>query len=100
MTTGAVPAGLATDVSNTIALGGTAQPLVGGNGARKGLSVLNLSAADLFINEMGTAAATGSSIKIPSGQEYVFAPSFGYVPVSAISIFGATTGQAFAAREW
>jgi hypothetical protein len=83
--------------SGTITAGGTAQALAPAWPARKGCLVQNLSAGDLWISEVGTAAATQPSIKVPAGSQYLC-----MVPASgqALSIFGATTAQAFAAREW
>lgn len=93
-----VAKGTLTDRSGTITTGGTAQQLAAANASRAGFSVQNLSSADLWINTLGTAAASQPSIKLASGV-YFETPA-GYGAVGAISIFGATTGQAFAAREW
>ena len=91
------PNGLA-DRSGTIALGGTAQVLMAKNGGRRGFWIQNLSAGDLYINETGAAAASAPSIRIASGALYESIRNA--CPQTAISIFGATTGQAFSAREW
>lgn len=90
--------GLQTSRSGTIATGATAQSLMAVNSARRGFWVQNLSAGDLWISDVGTAAATQPSINIPPGALYE-APRDA-VPTTAISIYGATTGQAFSAREW
>ena len=87
-----------TDKSSTVATGGVAQTLMAANTVRRGFWVQNVSTSDLYINDQGDAAATGASLKIPSGALYE-CPSHA-VPTSAISIYGATTAQAFAAREW
>lgn len=87
-----------TDRSGTVTSGGTAQTLMAANSARKGWWVHNLSTGDLYVNDVGTATTAGSSIKVPSGALYE-PPMFG-VSTGAISIYGATTSQAFAAREW
>ena len=88
-----------TDRSGTITTGGTAQQLMPANDARVGFWVQNLSSGDLWINELGgTAAASQPSIKIPSGSLYE--SQRGEPCPYAISIFGATTGQAFTARGW
>jgi hypothetical protein len=84
--------------SGTITTGGTAQVLAAANSSRRGFSLLNLSSGDIWINELGTAAASQPSIKIVSGA-YFETPA-GYGSVGVISVFGATTGQAFSAREW
>jgi hypothetical protein len=69
------------------------------NANRIGYWIQNNSAGDLWINEIGgTAAASQPSIKIVSGALYE-SPVTG-CPVGAISIYGATTSQAFTAREW
>lgn len=91
-----------TDQSGTITSGGTAQTCMAANVARQGVIIQNVSAGDLYISASGTAAATVSansgSLKLTSGS-YWEAPING-VPRTAISIFGATTGQAFVAWEW
>jgi hypothetical protein len=86
------------DRSGTITTGGTAQTLMAANGLRAGYSVQNLSSGDLWISDVGTAAASQPSMKIVAGALYE-SPMTG-VPRGAISIYGATTAQAFAAREW
>lgn len=88
-----------TDRSGTITAGGTAQQLAAANATRNGWKIWNLSNGDLWINEVGsTAVLNQPSFKLPPGGYYE--NSYGGVTVSAISIIGATTGQAFAAREW
>lgn len=84
--------------SGTIAVAATAQQLMAANASRKGFWVQNVSSADLWINDAGTAAGGQPSMLIPAGALYE-SPETG-VPTSAISIFGATLGQAFSAREW
>ena len=81
--------------SGTIAEGGTAQTLAAANSSRRELSGQNISSADLWINEIGgTAAAdTAGSYKVPAGA------SFSVSTGKAVSIIGATTGQAFTATE-
>jgi hypothetical protein len=87
-----------TDRSGTITTGGTAQTLMAANTGRRGFSVQNLSSGDLWISDVGTAAASQPSMKILPDQVYESALTG--VPRGAISIYGATTGQAFMAREW
>jgi hypothetical protein len=83
--------------SGTITAGGAAQALAPAWPARKGCLVQNLSTGDLWISEVGTAAAASPSIKVPAGSQYIcMSPASG----QALSIFGATTAQSFAAREW
>ena len=87
-----------TDRSGTITAGGVAQVLMALNNDRTGFWLQNLSAGDLYILAGGTALAGQPCLLIPSGALYE-APLNG-VPVAAISIYGATTAQAFSAREW
>lgn len=86
------------DRSGTVASGGAAQVLAPAQPARRGFFVQNLSSGDLWISSIGTALADQPALRIAPGQLYE-APAHG-VPGSAISVFGATTGQSFAAREW
>ena len=88
----------ATDKSGTIAAGGTAQTAIALNANRRAFWIQNLSAGDLWISDVGTAAAASPSLKIVAGGLYESMP--GNCPTSAISIIGATTSQAFAAREY
>lgn len=85
-----------TNRSGTITAGGTAQVLMAANTAREGFWLQNLSTADLWLSDLGTAAATQPSLQIAAGAYYE-APA---VTAGAYSIYGATTGQAFACREW
>lgn len=88
-----------TNRSGTIAAGGTAQQLMPANTARRGFKLQNLSAGDLWIREDGSAAtAAAPSIKLVSGGYYEPPPSG--VTDAAVSVIGATTGQAFSAWEW
>ena len=53
----------------------------------------------LRISDTGAASTGGASIQIaPNGG--LFATPSGYKPAGPVSLFGATTGQAFAARRW
>lgn len=87
-----------TDRSGTIATGGTAQVLMAANSQRRGYWVQNVSSGDLWINALGPAVANQPSILIPPRALYEVDAST--VPTTEISIIGATTGQAFSAREW
>lgn len=87
-----------TDRSGSVTVGGTAQQIMAANPARKGMAVQNLSTGDLWINTIGTATAGAGSFKISSGV-YWESP-FGGAGIGACSLLGATTGQAFTAREW
>ncbi len=88
----------ASDGSGAIAIGGTAQTLFGGITPASGWLVCNNSTGALYVSDVGAASAGGSSIQIAAGATFV-TPS-GYKPPGAVSIFGATTGQVFAARRW
>jgi hypothetical protein len=86
------------DGSGTIATGGAAQTLFGGIVPTNGYLVCNNSSGALYVSDVGTASAGGSSIQIAAGATFM-TPS-GYRPPGTVSIFGGTTGQAFAARRW
>jgi hypothetical protein len=90
------------NISGTITSGGVAQQLAGAFSGRHGCVVQNLSAGDLWINDIGgTAAASQPSIKVPAGAQYACgSPGNGSATGTSMSIFGATTAQAFAGREW
>lgn len=87
-----------TDRGGTITTGGTAQQLMAANTARRGFLVQNQSSGDLYINCIGTAAASQTSLKIPAGALYESSPH--HSGTGACSIFGATSAQAFYAREF
>lgn len=91
------PAAAYAERSGTITAGGTAQTLAAANTARRFYRVMNLSTGDLWINDKGTAAVPNQpSFKLVAGAMYEVSSC---APTSAISIFGATTGQAFSAAE-
>ncbi len=85
------------DKSGVILSGGTAQVLSPANPARKVIQVFNVSNSDLWISQVGTASAGAGSIKIISGGYYVSPTNA--VTFGAISIFGASTNQAFTAWQ-
>ena len=92
------------NISGTITLGGTAQYATFAKPSRKGYFIQNHSAGDLWINDMAVAVASQPSIRIPPGAMYE-TPSSGDLGggaygTEAISIIGATTGQAFTGRSW
>lgn len=96
--TAAAPTAL-TSRSGSITTGGVSQTLAAANSSRRGFWVHNLSTGDLWVNPFGsTAAATQPSFKLAAGALYE-APAGG-AGVAAITIFGATTGQQFAAGEY
>ncbi|WP_125468854.1 hypothetical protein [Methylomagnum ishizawai] len=84
------------DASGTIAVGGTPQALLPANPARRGAWVQNLSAGDLWLSDVGAAAAAPPALKLVPGAYY----EWPYPTDGAVSVFGATTGQAYSAREW
>ena len=88
----------AVDGSGTNAVGGTAQSLFGGAVPANGYLVANNSTGTLYVSDVGTATAGGASLPIAAGA--VFVTPSGYQPPGPVSIYGATTGQAFAARRW
>jgi hypothetical protein len=90
---------VASDGSGTLATGGSAQALFGGIVPASGYVVQNNSSAALWISDVGTASAGGASIQLAANGG-IFATPSGYKPAGAVSLFGATTGQAFAARRW
>ncbi len=89
----------ASDGSGAVAAGGTAQSLFGGVVPANGFLVQNNSSAALWISDVGAASAGGASIQLIAGGG-IFATPPGYRPAGAVSLFGATTGQIFAARRW
>jgi hypothetical protein len=88
----------AVDGSGTVAVGGTAQLLFGGAVPANGYLVANNSSATLYVSDVGTATGGGASIPIAVGA--VFMTPSGYQPTGPVSLYGGTTGQAFAARRW
>ena len=82
-----------TYVNTTIAVGGTAQSLVGANSSRKRLFVQNPSTAteSLFLRFGGTATTTYTSLELLPGA--AFDSSGGPCPSDAISVNAATTGH-------
>ncbi|WDZ97974.1 hypothetical protein Herbaro_09395 [Herbaspirillum sp. WKF16] len=93
--TGQNPLPAGTSRSGSIAAGGTAQTLAAANAARLSLKGQNISSADLWINEIGANAApdTAGSYRVAAGATFSISTN------RAISIYGATTGQAFSATE-
>lgn len=87
-----------TDRSGAIAAGGTAQQLAAANAARRGFWVQNNSAGPLWITTLTTAVQSQPSLQLIAGAYYE-SPQGG-AGTGAISIIGATTAQAFSAREW
>lgn len=87
-----------TGLSGTVTSGGVAQTIAPARQARAGFTIQNISSGDLWFRFGGTAAASQPSFKLISGASYD-EPAHG-ISSGAISVFGATTGQAFTAEEW
>lgn len=92
-------AAAASDGSGTVSAGGSPQLLFGGIVPAHGFLVQNNSSAALWISDAGTASSGGASIQLAANGGLFTTPS-GYKPAGAVSLYGATTGQAFAARRW
>jgi hypothetical protein len=88
-----------TDLSGTIATGGTAQQLVAFNSARRYIRISNPSAAteSLWINDKGGTAAVAGAASWELGAGKTWEPN--PPPINAISIVAATTAHAFEAAE-
>jgi hypothetical protein len=94
----AAPAlGTFTNRSGTVTAGGTAQTPMAANLVRKAWFFQNNSTGDLWISFVGTAVATQPSVKISPGG--VAQSAGGFVSTQALSVLGATTGQAFTLWE-
>ena len=89
--------GTFTDGSSTIATGGTAQTVFASNASRRYLLIQNNSSSDLWINFTTTAVQSQPSIRLVSYAIYVLEGNF--VSTEAVSIIGATTGQAYTAKQ-
>ena len=82
----------------TITSGGVAQNALASNPNRQGYRIQNQSTADLYFNETATATIADTSVKLIAGA--YFETPINYHPKGAISVIGATTGQAFNAAEY
>jgi hypothetical protein len=89
----------ASDGSGTVATGGSAQTLFGGAVPANGFLVQNNSTAALWICDTGAASNGGASLQLAANGG-IFATPSGYKPAGPVSLYGGTTGQAFAARRW
>ena len=79
--------------------GGNAQTLFGGAVPANGFLVQNNSSAALWVCDTGAASNGGASLQLAANGG-IFATPSGYKPAGPVSLFGGTTGQAFAARRW
>jgi len=93
---GTASTGEVNDKSGTITTGGAAQVLMAANSGRKGIEFFNNSVGSIWLNIVGTATMAGGSIEVKAGGYW----SPPVCPVTAISIIGATTGQAFTCWEY
>lgn len=84
--------------SGAIVTGGTAQVLAVANASRRGFSIQNQSQGNLWFSGLGGATADNNSLLLAPGDLYESAPQ--HIGTGAISIVGATAGQAFYAREF
>lgn len=85
----------ATSRSGTITTGNTSQTLAAANAARRGLRIQNISAGSLGVNELGAAAAIGTAgtYTLATGE------TLEVLGQGAVTVVGATIGQAFTAVE-
>jgi hypothetical protein len=89
--------GTNTDRSGTLTTGGAAQQIAAANSSRKQFFFQNLSNATMWVN-FGTAAVQGEpSIAVLPNYSLSFD---GVVDTGLVSVIGATTGQAWTAKEW
>jgi hypothetical protein len=89
--------GALTDRSGTITTGGTSQQVMAANTNRKYLLIQNESTGDLWINFGVAAVATQPSIRL--GQWDAFVMEEGFISTQTLNVIGATTAQAFTAKE-
>jgi hypothetical protein len=89
--------GALTDRSGTITAGGTAQTLAAANAARSTFFFQNNSSGALWINFTATAVQSQPSIQVSAGSSFSMDGRF--VSTEAISVIGATTAQAWTAKE-
>ena len=82
--------------NSTITVGGTAQTLLLANANRQGIEFFNNSTGSLWINVTGVATMAGGSIEVRAGGYW----SPPVCPVTAISVIGATTSQAYTCWEY
>lgn len=88
--------GTFTDRSGTVTVGGTSQQVMAANATRSYLLVQNVSTADLWVNFGGSAVTNQPSLKLAPGASFEMTDP---VNTALVSVIGATTGQAFAAKE-
>ena len=89
----------ASDGSGSLAAGGSPQTLFGGAVPANGFLVQNNSSAALWVCDTGIASNGGASLQLAANGG-IFVTASGYKPAGAVSLYGATAGQVFAARRW
>jgi hypothetical protein len=89
--------GTLTNLSGSITTGGTSQTLSTAK-SRKYFFVQNLSSANLYINFTSAASAAAGSILLLPNASFVMEGTA--ISSELITVFGATTGQAFTAKEF
>lgn len=91
------PSGTLIDRSGTITAGGTAQQVMAANTTRQYLLFQNTSDTDMWINFGAVAVAASPSVKVTPGGDFEMERSF--VSTQYVSVFCATTGKTFTAKE-
>jgi len=86
-----------TDGSGTITAGGTSQQVFAANTTRQYLFIQNLSTGNLYINFGSAASAVSGSILLLPNSSFVMEENT--VTNQTVNIFGATTAQAFTAKQ-
>lgn len=97
----AIQGNASTDGSTTITTGGTAQNLFSGSTPAHGFEICNPGTTDdLWVSDSTTAAvnSTGSFRVALNGGCY--STPIGRLPIQAVSVYGATTGDKITARSW
>lgn len=87
-----------TSRSGAISAGGTAQAWMAANTQRRGFIIQNQSNGPLWYNGLAAAAMDNTSYRVDAGETYE--TPVHHIGTGAIAIIGATTGQAFYAREF
>lgn len=87
-----------TNISGTLAVANTQQSFAAAKANRTGFWFQNNSTGDLWISAIANAVIGQPSLRVAAGALYE-SPA-GAAGVGALSVIGATQGQAFSAREW
>jgi hypothetical protein len=82
-----------TSASGTITSGGASQELVAASASRKGLLFQNTSDIDMWLGLGVTAVATQPCIKIAASEKLALTDAD--APVTAVNLYGVTTGKTF-----